>query len=164
VDSAATQLQGTWDAVVQLTLKGRAVAWTANSLTAEAQLPILHVSSLQGVRPHLQHLPVKGNPEVTVLYKLPDAPSYDWAGGPAPNAVFAATGAEWIQPLSAMTTPIAVSGTNNAASKSDSFRTFVAGILLGVAGAALIASLGKATLRIPGAGRSSVSVGRGGRP
>lgn len=105
---------------------GRPFAFDANGVTVEAQIPSFEVAPML----------VKF---VTVHYHIPDAASYDWGGAPeAPNSV-TKDEASWHEPLSNATSTTPVDAINHDAETLDNTRVFIAGVLLGIAGAALIA-------------------------
>jgi hypothetical protein len=80
-----------------------------------------------------------------IKYQVQDATAYDWS---TPPLVVAAGGVAWSDPLtvssssaiSAEAQPSEITGTNYAAEAQDNRDTFISGILLGVAGAAVIAA------------------------
>jgi hypothetical protein len=91
-----------------------------------------------------------GGPAVTdeilyMRYQVQDAAAYDWS---TPPLVVAAGRVAWSEPLtvfsssaiSAEAQPSEITGTNHAAEAQDNRDTFISGILLGVAGAAVIAA------------------------
>jgi hypothetical protein len=97
--------------------------------------PMIQVNPYASITPTIS---VSGNTPVYVAYHV--GARYDWTGGPGPYSN-ARSWTQWQEPLSAMSSPIGVSGSNNSASQTDTFRIFAAGILLGVAGGALIAAM-----------------------
>ena len=91
-----------------------------------------------------------------MFYRVPDALSYDWTGGPEPSFVSGARLAlggstlgyvEWFEPLKFLSAPIAVSGIDSSTGGLDSLRTLIAGTLLGVAGGALVGAIQEFTHR-----------------
>lgn len=135
-----------WTDILNLRLKSQG-PWNTNGLTVEAQLPVLKVyTTLNGVSTPTP-LPLNDNPITYVSYRVPDAISYDWSGGPPPNSVSNSDGAEWDEPLQSLSVPIAVGGTNSSSASLDSLRTLAAGTLLGVAGGALVGAIQEFTHR-----------------
>jgi hypothetical protein len=134
-----------WTGSVDILFARLPLPWQSNGLEVEGQLPVISVgplSQLPGFKPQPW---TPSNPDVTVDYYVPDPTSHDWVGGPVPS-VFPSRPCgvclggrypgyvEWITSLSALSAPVAVSGTNKSAAEWDSFRTFAAGVLAGVAG------------------------------
>ena len=167
----ATNLFGTqWAAYLDFTLRGQALPWNSNGLTVEAHLPILKVYAFLGYRSYsvpaserVKSLPPSGDLPIILRYWVPDAPGYDWTGGPEPNSVSSDPGnAIWVEPLRSLSAAIAVSGTDNSTAGLDSFRTLMAGTLLGVAGGALVGAIQEFTHRKENA--SPVQMGSPGQP
>jgi hypothetical protein len=123
----------------------------ANGLDIECQLPIISIGSLSEPPGYTSQASATGNLKVEMLDYISDPTSYDWTGGPAPLPV-ASEGRspgylEWIEPLSALSGPDPVSGTNHSAAEWDNFRTFAAGALVGIAGGALVGAIQESTHR-----------------
>jgi hypothetical protein len=135
-----------WYVILNLRLKGQE-PWNTNGLTVEAQLPVLKVFTTPGIGAIANPLSLTDNPTTSVSYRVPDAISYDWSGGPPPNSVSTSAVAEWDEPLQSLSVPIAVGGTNSSSASLDSLRTFAAGTLLGVAGGALVGAIQEFTHR-----------------
>jgi hypothetical protein len=127
-----------WSATLKFTINSPALVWSSNGLIAEAQLPVVKGFSYQGSVPHAA---LNADTPVTVSYELPSASNYDWTGGPPPNTVSSYVGAWWTESLQALSTPIAVSGTDTSSASNDTIRTLIAGTFLGIAGAALVAAI-----------------------
>jgi hypothetical protein len=147
-----------WDIGFSFTIRAPELAWNANGVSLEAQLPVVAITQdkfLNVGQPNerIASIPAAGNTNVSILYGVPDATAYDWTGGPAPYSVAPASsislepGATWNEHLNALNEPTPVSATNNSAVSLDSLRTFIAGALVGVAGGALVGAIQEATNR-----------------
>jgi hypothetical protein len=88
------------------------------------------------------------NPNVTIAYTLPRG--YDWTGAPTPfylpdpywGEPTRPTGALiWQEKASDLANPVPVSGTDNSTASWDSYRIFISGALLGIAGGALVGAV-----------------------
>jgi hypothetical protein len=156
-----------WFGSTDILFAGLLLPWKTNGLEVEGQLPVISIGPLSEL-PGFKRQPwAPSNPNVTINYYVPDPTSYDWAGGPAPFVVPSrpckdCTGGrsypgyvEWIAPLSMLSAPVPVSGTNNSAAEWDSFRTFAAGALVGVAGGALVGAIQESTHRKDKVGRAT---------
>jgi hypothetical protein len=147
-----------WYGSTDILFSGLVLPWETNGLEIEGQLPVISIgplSELPGFKPQPW---APSNPNVRIDYYVPDLTSYDWTGGPVPYVVPSRSCSgcsggrspayvEWNAPLSTLSAPVAVSGTNNSAATWDSFRTFAAGVLVGVAGGALVGAIQEATHR-----------------
>jgi hypothetical protein len=80
------------------------------------------------------------NPDVTIDFEYPNAASYDWSGGTVPPTV-SDDSVEWDISPYPTTLGMEVSAVNPDAQTSDAIKTFLAGALVGIAGAALIGGL-----------------------
>jgi hypothetical protein len=120
------------------TLKSQSLTWSANGLTVEAKLPVIRGFSYHNSVPRA---PLPGDTSVTIVYYAPNAGNYDRTGGPAPLSNGAGLGTWWTEQLQTLATPLAVSGSDGSASDTDTRHTLLAGALLGIAGAALIAAV-----------------------
>jgi hypothetical protein len=116
-------------------------AWDANSLDIEAELPQVQVVSRNPRQSQI-------NPNVTIAYTLPRG--YDWTGAPTPfylpdpywGEPTRPTGALiWQEKASDLANPVPVSGTDNSTASWDSYRIFISGALLGIAGGALVGAV-----------------------
>ncbi len=86
---------------------------------------------------------VTGVPNSTflnVIYAFDQASSFDWVGGPLPDAI-GPDSVQWDEVPTATLQAIPVSAANRGAQLSDSNRTFFAGLLFGIAGGALVGFL-----------------------
>ena len=115
-----------WAADLFATVVGPGFAFNANGVTAEAELPSFDVTSTS----------LKS---VTVDYGIPGATSYDWGGTPTPyfplqNQV------QWQESSSDAANSTLVNGVDHAAQSRENTYIFIAGILLGTAGSAVIAA------------------------
>ncbi len=124
-----------WAANLNFMIKSPGLTWNANGLNAEAQMPIVKGFSYNGSGPVA---PLNGDTQMTMTYRVPDAGTYDWTPPPLTNSSL--LGAQWSEPLSAVSGPpsIPITGIDGAASGSDSVRTLVVGVLLGIVGAGLV--------------------------
>lgn len=125
-----------------VTLGATHFAWDENGVEIEAQLPSVALLSTNSASTLL-----------LVDYHMPDAQSYDWTNGPTDlkstwlvanafsQSATPTTGIESSLPASG---PGSSSGVNGTAMRSDSVKTFAAGALLGLAGAALIGAIQEA--------------------
>jgi hypothetical protein len=110
-------------------VKASSFGVTSNGVTAAAAIPAIDLIGSVG-----HFVPVYTN------YDLPSASSYDWSSYPT-YAVSNST-AEWVETLGPGDTPgRAVTGINHVAQTNDGTRTFIAGALLGLAGAAILAAV-----------------------
>jgi len=76
------------------------------------------------------------NPLMAVGFHIPAAASYDWSSFPSRER---GSNIDWIEPLVKGETPgRVIDGTNHARQKTDANLTFLAGALIGIAGAALL--------------------------
>jgi hypothetical protein len=115
-------------ATLNMKVVGRPFAFDTNGVTAEVQIPSFDVALERAIF-------------VTVHYHIPGAASYDWGGAPAaPNSV-AKNEASWHEPLSNVTSTTPVDAIDHDAETQDNTLVFIAGIFLGIAGAALIAGV-----------------------
>ncbi len=81
-----------WDMSFYFTVRAPSLAWDANGVSLEAQLPVVTLSQsyITHTSPTAQKariLQVPGSTNVTVNYAVPDATDYDWTGGPTPSSV-----------------------------------------------------------------------------
>lgn len=102
---------------------------TSNGVTAAAAIPGIYLTG-----------PVDDTVGLYTSYSLPSASSYDWSSYPT-DTVSNST-AEWEETLGpGNTAGRAVVGINHVAQTDDDTRTFIAGALLGLAGAAILAAV-----------------------
>jgi hypothetical protein len=90
------------------------------------------------------HLTGQGseNPTMAVSFRIPSASSYDWS---SPANERRASEVAWIESLTGGETPgRVIDGTNHTRQRTDANLTFLAGALIGVAGAALLISIQEA--------------------
>lgn len=81
-----------------------------------------------------------GTPTLLTQYNVPDALSYDWSVFPL--AFASATFATWSEPVINGQIPARVAdGVDYANQSKDNYHTFLAGVILGLAGGALLAAL-----------------------
>ena len=116
-----------WAADLYATVVGPGFAFDANGVTAEAELPSVSVTATVLM-------------PVTVDYEIPGAASYDWGGTPTyyfplQNHV------QWQESSSDAMNPIVVDGVDHAAQSRENTNIFIAGILLGLCGGALVAAI-----------------------
>jgi hypothetical protein len=117
----------------------------ANGLDVEGQLPVVSIGPPSEPPGSNSQSSASSNLKVVIVDYVPDVTGYDWTGGPEPLPVPSGrnypASVEWIEPLSALSAPVAVTGTNHSAAEWDSFRMFMVGILVGVAGGALVGAI-----------------------
>jgi hypothetical protein len=137
---------------------GPTLTWNANGLQVEARLPVisfLPLADLIGYKYYKGPPFAPSSPDFRIDYYIPNPAGYDWGGGPEPTVVpdsyldgkLVPGYAEWTEQLGVLTASISVNGTNNSTAEWDSFRTFAAGALVGVAGGALVGALQEAMHR-----------------
>ncbi|HEY6275463.1 MAG TPA: hypothetical protein VIX86_03955 [Streptosporangiaceae bacterium] len=81
-----------------------------------------------------------GTPELLVAYHIPSAISYDWSADP-PVSIRKSI-VIWSEPVAQhQTAGRAAIGIDQAAQASDSFKIFLAGVLIALAGAAILAAI-----------------------
>ena len=81
-----------------------------------------------------------GTPELVAAYDLPSASSYDWSADPPVSATN--SHAIWEEPVSRGTMAwVEAAGIDQAAQASDNFMSFLAGALLALGGAAILAAV-----------------------
>jgi hypothetical protein len=82
----------------------------------------------------------KGTPTLLTQYNIPDAAKYDWSVFPLEFA--SASFATWSEPITNGQIPARVAdGTDFANQGKDNYHTFLAGVILGLAGGALLTAL-----------------------
>ena len=107
-----------------------------NGLTASVAIPEVTISPLSAGQELL----------LEASYNIPSGSSYDWSPSPPSMHLFGLT--IWTIRLTTGDTPgRMVAGTNQARENSDNFRTFLAGALVALAGAALLAAFQEALSR-----------------
>jgi len=131
---------GEWDGGLTLTsdnrfataefdVKASSFGVTYNGVTAAAAIPEMDIEGQ-----------VSDLVTLYTDYHIPSASSYDWSSYPTDAA--SNSTAEWDETLvHGDTAGRAVAGTNHAAQANDDTRTFIAGALLGLAGAAVLAAV-----------------------
>jgi len=128
-----------WEASAQFFITAPVFAWDENGLDVEGQLPAVQLLAFPR-----QSL---GDPNIWIYYALSNA-TYDWTGGPAPNYSHRSSQqilSVWVLPVKELLSPTQVSGTDNSNASDDSFRTFVSGVLLGIAGGAFVGAIQEAS-------------------
>jgi hypothetical protein len=115
-------------AIVNFVVKARNFGLAFNGLTVSAAIPeIVYAGS-------------GSPPTLFTTYYLPKASSYDWPSYPAYSEN--KSSAEWEEALiSGDTVGRAAVGTNQARQASDNFKTFLAGFLIGIGGAAILSAV-----------------------
>ena len=127
-----------------------------NGLNMEGQLPLMKASIDDPSTGLAQPSQV---PVVSFSYPIPAASSFDWVGGPTPLTL-SGQRAGWTESSSATAQDIPIAAIDRAAETADSNRTFVAGLLFGIAGGAGIAGLQELLHvhpRVRGSGRSTAA-------
>ncbi len=112
------------------TVKDRRISATSNGESAIAELPAVLGGGSSGTSP----------PEVIVRYYIPNANTYDWSPPPVSVDRYSVTVPEQLS-TTYSAEAVEVTGTSHQAQTQDNRNTFIAGILLGVAGAAAIAAV-----------------------
>ena len=114
-------------AFADFTVKAKVFGVTFDGATASAALPKLHYTG-------------PGSPTLITQYQIPSANKYDWSTF-AP-AFSSSSEAQWLEQMNGNSVLFDVDavGTNHIAETSDSDLTFLAGVLLGVGGGALVAA------------------------
>jgi hypothetical protein len=111
---------------IDLKVHARGFAFVQNGEELEGQVPA-----------------VTGVPDSTFLnvtYSFDQASSFDWVGGPQPQAI-GSDSVQWDETPTATLQALPISAANRAAQLSDSNRTFFSGLLFGIAGGALVGFL-----------------------
>jgi hypothetical protein len=86
----------------------------------------------------------QGTPKLFVIYRVPSVSSYDWSDPPDSISKSAST-IVWNEPMAIGETPGRVEGgTDQGALASDTLKTFVAGGLIALAGAAILTAITEA--------------------
>jgi hypothetical protein len=121
-------------ATTHFLVKAGSFGVTYNSVTAAAAIPEILL---------LGHSAESGPGNLSVVYNLPSASSYDWSSDPTSSVTNSQ--AAWDETVIGDDTPgRAVVGINHAAQSDDDTRTFIAGALLGLAGGALLSGVQEA--------------------
>jgi hypothetical protein len=111
-------------------VKDRRISATSNGEPAIAELPAVLGGGTSGTSP----------PEVIATYYIPNANTYDWSPPPVSVDRYSVTVPEQLS-TTYSAEAVEVTGTSHQAQTQDNRNTFIAGILLGVAGAAAIAAV-----------------------
>jgi hypothetical protein len=137
------QASGYWAGSAYLDFEGALVGWSDNGLDAQAVLP--HVSVVDSTR-----TPNETSPGVVVEYPIPGANHYNWGYNPQPVRVDSGS-VQWSLPVHRVVSPTAtaweaktysaVLASNQSALHGNDRSLFVAGALIGTAGAALLTAL-----------------------
>jgi len=113
-----------------VTVRDPLLGFTSNGESAIAELPLVHVLG-------------SGASGLNVTYEAPGADSYDWSIPPNPYGPI--NGVSYYEPLAGNSylaaSNMEITGTNYRAQANDNRNTFISGILLGVAGGAVIAAV-----------------------
>jgi hypothetical protein len=121
-------VDGKWVADANFAIKAGDFGVVYNGITASAVMP--EVSYQGSATP----------PTLLTGYQFPSASSYDWSS--FPPALSSSTYAIWQEFLTqGVTTSRVAVGIDHAAQTRDDFRNFLAGALVGVAGAAILSAL-----------------------
>ena len=115
------------NAFVSFTVKAHSFGVTSDGATASAAVPKLNYLG-------------PGSPSLITQYQIPSANKYDWST--LPPAFVNSKEAQWLEQMNGNSTlPDADAvGTNHATQTRDNDLTFLAGVLLGVGGGALVAA------------------------
>ena len=115
------------NAFAKFTVKAQSFGATSDGATASAAVPKLNYFG-------------PGSPSLITQYQIPSANQYDWST--LPPAFVNTKEAQWLEQMNGNATlPDADAlGTNHAVQARDSDLTFLAGVLLGVGGGALVAA------------------------
>jgi hypothetical protein len=150
VSGQLRSIENTFEATVFLSDRVPGVGFKTTRTHVETHLPNVGISTDYYRDPNL-------HPKVSVVYRMPSADKYTWSGN-TPQLVPAGGGISWSYTSSSPDDPAPppASGTRDDLTAQDGRRTFLAGVLLGVAGGAIVAALQSAF-----AGRSTAaSTGR----
>jgi hypothetical protein len=137
--------QRVWSSYTTIHFTGLWLPWETNGVDVEVQLPVISVGPPSGLSGLTPPPPAPSNSIARILYYVPNPTSYDWAGGLEPIALPGYV--EWNAPLSTLSVPVPVNGTNTSATEWDHFREFVAGALVGGAAGALVGAIQESTHR-----------------
>lgn len=119
-------------AFADLFVKAHSFGVTFNGVTASAAMPQVIFQNSSGAAP-----------SVYTTYNIPSASSYDWAA--FPTVLVTGTSATWDENVSGgVLDGRAAVGTDHANEAKDNSKTFVAGALLGLGGAALLSAVQEA--------------------
>lgn len=120
----------TGTAFADFLVRGHSFGETYNRVNAAAAIPEVTYSG-------------SGTPTFETQYQMPDASSYDWSGFPVQFAN--ATFATWTQQVSGgLLAGRDAVGTDYVNQSRDSFDTFLAGVILGLVGGALLSAIQEA--------------------
>ena len=145
--TSTTSVATDWVAIAKVALRAERFAFAQNGAELEAGLPNVYVNSPLAL----------GDPgTVGISYHVPNATAYDWTGGLQPSNVTGSV-VSWSEALHSATSSPGptytyaeqVSVVNHNAEGSDQEWTFLIGIALGVAGAALIGAVQESFREIP---------------
>lgn len=114
-------------AFADFTVKAKVFGVTSDGATASAAIPKLHYTG-------------PGSPTLITQYQIPSANKYDWST--FPPAFSSSSEAQWLEQMNGNSVlfDVDAAGTNHIAETRDSDLTFLAGVLLGVGGGALVAA------------------------
>jgi hypothetical protein len=85
-----------------------------------------------------------GSSNLLATYQMPHPGRYDWSSFP-PDSIHPRQGISWYEPSAGQTLPSRIAvGIDHAEQSADDRNTFIAGALIGLAGAALIAAIQEA--------------------
>jgi hypothetical protein len=130
-----------WSAVAGLSVRAQGFVWSASDVNAEADLPAVRL--MVNGRTITAPDSTTGDPEVYTDLTFPGATSYDWVGGPPPESQ--PLGAvQWDQTIAATSNLVGVSGVNRSEQRWADFRLFLAGILAGIGGGAVVGAITEA--------------------
>jgi hypothetical protein len=114
-------------AFADFTVRAKVFGVTYDGATASAAIPKLHYSG-------------PGSPTLITQYQIASANKYDWST--LPPAFVSSSEAQWLEQMNGNSVLFDVDavGTNHIAETRDNDLTFLAGVLLGVGGGALVAA------------------------
>jgi hypothetical protein len=114
-------------AFADFNVRAKVFGVTSDGATASAAIPKLHYTG-------------PGSPTLITQYQISHANKYDWST--LPPAFSSSSEAQWLEQMNgnSVLSDVDAVGTNHIAETRDSNLTFLAGVLLGVGGAALVAA------------------------
>ncbi len=121
---------GVLTAIANFSMSARSSGVVFNGVTASAAIPTV-----------LYH--GTGKPALAATFYIPSASSYDWSSF-SPVGTNNSSAAWWVQPVGSDTPGRVAIGIDYARQASDSNQTFIAGALLGLAGAAILSAVQEA--------------------
>lgn len=119
-----------WTGTLSLKVRGARLGFDENGVDLDAHLPSINLDPAQTSDAAMTY----------VTYYVPSANSYDWGASTQPW-LLSSNFVEWQESAQESSSAALLSAINPSQESTDSNRTFLAGVLFGVAGAALIGFL-----------------------